>query len=133
MQTRYFTVAEVVAIHRRTIGAMVLLRSEALLESAIQRCQSVAYYGGADLVEQAVLLAVDISQNQPFLDRNKRTALYALVAFLQMNGVRYVDDRLELARQLIAMAEREGSLDTATERFVGWLRARVVDIPQDER
>lgn len=129
MDVRYLTPAEVIALHRRMMEGMgwapAPLRSQDLLESAIQRAQAAAYYAGADLVEQACVLAVGISQNQPFLDGNKRTALVSLLAFLRLNGLKYSGDRFEIADRLVAVAEREGSLEEATTAFAMWLRERV--------
>jgi death-on-curing protein len=100
------------------------LRSEDLLESAIQRAQAAAYYGEAHLVEQGCLMAVGISQNQPFLDGNKRTALYSLIMFLRLNGLTFTGEPLEIAAQLIAVSEREGGLEEATSAFSAWVRER---------
>ncbi len=125
----YLTVPEVIEIHAQTMESMdtnpAPLRSEDLLQSAVMRPQSVAYYGGADLVEQAANLATGISQNQPFLDGNKRTAYAAMITFLDINGVGIQAGSAEIARQLIAVAEREGSLEDATSAFATWLRERV--------
>lgn len=135
MDIRYLTTPEVIALHRRMMEGMgwaaAPLRSEDLLESATQRAQAAAYYGGADIVIQACVLAVGISQNQPFLDGNKRTALYSLLAFLRLNGIAYVGDRFEIADRLVAVAEREGSLEEATTAFATWLRERVHAIGPD--
>ena len=135
MDVRYLTTPEVIALHRRMMDGMgwapTPLRSDDLLESAIQRAQAAAYYAGADLVEQACVLAVGISQNQPFLDGNKRTALYSLLAFLRLNGLAYIGDRFEIADRLVAVAEREGSLEEATGAFATWLRERVRSIGPD--
>jgi death-on-curing protein len=102
------------------------LRSEELLESAIQRARAASYYAGADLVEQGCLMAIGISQNQPFLDGNKRTALFSLIVFLRWNGMDFASEPLEIAAQLIAVSEREGSLEDATVAFTAWVRERVV-------
>ena len=107
------------------------LRSEDLLESAIQRAQAAAYYAGADLVEQGCVLAVGVSQNQPFLDGNKRTALVSLLAFFRVNGLAYAGDRFEIADRLVGVAEREGSLEEATGAFSAWLRERVHPVGTD--
>ncbi len=135
MDVRYLTTPEVIALHRRMMEGMgwapAPLRSEDLLESAIQRAQAAAYYGGADIVAQASVLAVGISQNQPFLDGNKRTALYSLLAFLRLNDLAYIGDRFEIADRLVAVAEREGSLEEATGDFATWLRERVRSIGPD--
>lgn len=131
----YLTVPEVIEIHAQTMESMdtnpAPLRSEDLLHSAVMRPQSVAYYGGADLVEQAASLATGISQNQPFLDGNKRTAYAAMITFLDINGLEVRADSTEIARQLIAVAEREGSLEEATGTFAMWLRERVQPVGTD--
>lgn len=128
MAVRYLSTPEVIALHQRVLRRMgwnaAPLRSEDLLESAIQRAQAAAYYGDADLVEQGCLMAVGISQNQPFLDGNKRTALYSLIVFLRLNGLTFTGEPLEIAAQLIAVSEREGGLEEATSAFSAWVRER---------
>lgn len=125
----YLTVPEVIEIHVQTMESMdtnpAPLRSEDLLQSAVMRPQSVAHYGGADLVEQAASLATGISQNQPFLDGNKRSAYAAMITFLDINGLGIRAKSAEIARQLIAVAEREGTLEDATSAFATWLGERV--------
>ena len=98
------------------------LRDPGLLESAVIKPQMAAYYEGADLVRQAAVLAVGISQNQPYVDGNKRTAYIATVVFLRVNGTPLTGDRLAMARELEAVATRTDSLDAATDRFEAWLR-----------
>lgn len=123
----YLTVAELIEIHRQVMSSMhagpELLRSEDLLESAAMKPQAAAYYGGADLVEQAAGLAIGISQNQPFLDGNKRTAYGAMRVFLMINGLDITGPHIDVAHQLIAVAERAGTLEEATSTFA-WLRER---------
>lgn len=124
------TVAQVIRIHEVTLDLMgwapAPLRSQALLESAVMKAQAAAYCGQADLAMQAVTLAVGISQNQPFLDGNKCTAYVSMVAFLDRNGWDLNAAPLDIARHLIAVAEREGSLEAASESFAAWLRERLV-------
>jgi len=101
------------------------LRDEPGLESAVMRPQMVAYYEGADLLRQCALLAVGIAQAQSFLDGNKRTAYAAADVFLRLNGFEFQGDPLDLARQLEAVAERQGGLADATDRFEAWLRDHI--------
>ena len=128
--TRYLSLADVIALHaavmERTGYVAAPLRSEALLDSAIQRPRTAAYYEGADLVRQAALLAVGVAQAQAFLDGNKRTAYAALDVFLRLNGVTFSGAPVELAQQLEDVATRTDSLDAATRRFEDWLRERVI-------
>jgi death on curing protein len=126
---RFLSALDVITLHQaimeRTGFAPAPLRSEPALESAVMRPQMAAHYEQADLVRQAALLAVGISQAQAFLDGNKRTAYASLEVFLDLNGLRYAADPLELAYQLEAVAERTDSLTDATDRFEAWLRSRV--------
>jgi death-on-curing protein len=126
----YLSLAEVIAIHafimERTGYAPAPLRSEELLESAVLRPQMAAYYEQVDLVRQAVLLAVGISQAQAFLDGNKRTAFAACDAFLRLNGLKYPGPGIDFARQLEAVAEQEDKTQALLD-FETWLREQVVE------
>lgn len=132
--TQYLSLADVIVIHERAMRSLGAapnpLRDEGLLESAVMRPQMAAYYEDADLVRQAALLGVGISQAQAFLDGNKRTAYLALNTFLRMNGLTYLGDRLALARRFEQFAERSGDTDAAIDAFETWLRERVQ--PRDQ-
>lgn len=125
-ETVYLEVAEVIEIHRQFLEWTGVrsqgIRSQNELESALARPQMAAYYESADVIRQATLLAIGISQNQPFVDGNKRTAFAVADIFLDFNGVRYEGDPIDFAKQLEAVAERTGTLDEATDRFERWLR-----------
>jgi death-on-curing protein len=127
-QPDWLSLADVLALHAEVMQRMgsrpAPLREEGLLESAVLRPQTAAYYDEADLVRQAALLATGIAQAQAFIDGNKRTALAALETFLRLNGYRCRADSLELAQQIEALATRTDSLAAATGRFEAWLRTR---------
>lgn len=101
------------------------VRSEGELESAVARPQHAAYYAGADLAYQAVTLAVGISQNQPFVDGNKRTAMASMRVFLNLNGLAIHAEPLPIALHIEAVADRTGTLDEAIDEFASWLRERL--------
>lgn len=128
-ETIYLSLPDVVGIHafimEQTGQPAAPLRDTGLLESALMRPQMAAYYEQADLIRQATLLAVGISQAQAFLDGNKRAAFAALIVFLRLNGLKYGGDQMALARQLEAVASREDDLVSATARFEAWLRERI--------
>lgn len=125
-ETLYLTTADVIAIHEeivaRTGAVSAPLRDEGLLESALTRPKMAAHYEGADLVRQATLLAIGISQAQSFVDGNKRTGYAVAEVFLDINGLEMTCDPLDLARHLEEVASRNDSLDAATDRFDSWLR-----------
>src|SRR5215216_6877944 len=133
--TQYLSLADIIAIHesamRRLGDEPKPLRDEGILESAVMRPQMAAYYEGADMVRQAALLGVGISQAQAFLDGNKRTAYLTLNMFLRMNSLTYSGDRLALAQQFEQCAERSGDPDAAIDAFESWLRDYVQ--PRAER
>ena len=132
--TQYLSLADVIAIHesamRRLGDEPKPLRDEGGLESAVMRPQMAAHYEGADIVRQAALLGVGISQAQAFLDGNKRTAYLALNTFLRMNGLTYSGDRLALARQFEQFVERSHEPDEAIDAFEPWLRQYVDPRPK---
>lgn len=131
--TQYLSLADVIAIHEsamRRLGAEPNpLRDEGLLESAVMRPRMAAYYEGADVVRQAALLGVGISQAQAFLDGNKRTAYLALNTFLRMNGLAYAGEPLALARQFEQFAEQSRNPADAIDAFEMWLREYVQPRP----
>jgi death-on-curing protein len=127
-QTEYLSLADVIAIHEQVMRRLGLapnpLRNSGGLESAVMRPQMAAWYEGADLIRQAALLGVGISQAQAFLDGNKRTAYLTMNTFLRMNGLAYTGAPLDLARQFERFAERSGD-PAAIDDFERWLRANV--------
>jgi death-on-curing protein len=122
---RWLDVAEIVGLHETIMRGMgwspAPLRDEGGLESAVMRPRMAARYEDADLIRQAAVLAVGISQAQAFVDGNKRTAYAALETFLYVNGVRLSIDPVTIARELERVAEAEDRR-LAAEAFESWLR-----------
>lgn len=92
------------------------------------RPRMAAHYEEADLIRQAVLLAVGISQAQAFVDGNKRTAYAGMDVFLRLNGLMYAGDPVELGKWLEAIATREGTLEESTVAVAEWLRENVAEM-----
>jgi death-on-curing protein len=128
-EARYLTLAEALELHaevmRRTGSEPQPPRTLDGLASALNRAAATRYYAGADLVGQAARLAVGVSRAQAFLDGNKRTAFFAAVTFLNLNGLRCTGDSLTGARLLEALADPSVGADEAGERFETWLREHV--------
>ena len=109
MEPLFLTLAEVVNIHNDQIkryGGDAGARDLGLLESAISVPQ--AGFGGqflhSSLFEMAAAYAFHISENQPFVDGNKRTALAAALIFLEMNGILIKDPKDRLYDAMIKLA-----------------------------
>ena len=119
-EIRYLSMADVLALHQAIMEkfgfASAPLRDEGTLESAIMRPRMAAYYSEDDIIHQAALLAVGISQAQAFL---------ACDVFLRLNGLAIVGNPLELAMQLVVVVVCTGNLEDATDGFEEWLRKQV--------
>jgi death-on-curing protein len=86
----WLSLDDVIAIHREQIkirGGPEGVREHGLVASAVHRpYQLYTYDGERDLLTLAVRLAVGIAQNHGLVDGNKRTAVFAMIEFLAING-----------------------------------------------
>lgn len=132
MAVRYLTADDVLAIaadfFERLGYASPILRGNgrALLESAVHRAQTMAFYSDADVIMQAAALTNGIALSHPFLDGNKRTAFAACLVFLRQNDhpLRTKADRDALAEQLIAQHQLTDRAE-ADALLAKWLRERL--------
>ena len=87
MSFDYIRVDDILAIHADQIeryGGGEGIRDPGLLEAALFRPQT-GYY--PTLIDEAAALWESLSQNQTFVDGNKRTAFAATYVFLAINGL----------------------------------------------
>lgn len=87
-------------------------------------------YGGGDLVDAAVTVAIGVAMAHPFTDGNKRTATAAMYMFLRANGRKLtLDDaeQRELARLLTAYVVETGERDATHATFAAFVRDHVHD------
>lgn len=98
------------------------IRDRGLLESAIAR--PLASFGGKNLYgtpfKRAAALAESLVLNHGFVDGNKRTAMYAMAAWLEREGYVFEAARGELRDLALAIAAHELS----TEQAATWLEKR---------
>lgn len=87
---RWLTAKAVLAIHEEVIvryGGVSGLRDDGLLESGVARPQNLAAYEQKiSVASLSAAYAWGLLRNHPFVDGNKRTALAAMVVFLELNG-----------------------------------------------
>jgi death-on-curing protein len=98
------------------------IRDRGLLESALAR--PLASFGGRNLYDtpfkRAAALAESLVLNRGFVDGNKRTAMYAMVACLEREG--YV---IEAARGAMRdLARAIASHELSMEQIAAWLEQR---------
>jgi death-on-curing protein len=119
---RYLSFGEIVEINAamvREFGGTHAVRDPGSLHSAVGRPQN-GYY--SDVIEEAAALFESLSQNHPFVDGNKRTAITATAVFLMLNGYRLVFHDLEAYHWLIGLYESGHVNKVSIER---WLRQHV--------
>lgn len=96
------------------------IRDRSLLESALAR----PTFGGKNLYgtpfKRAAALAESLVLNHGFVDGNKRTAMYAMAAWLEREGYVIEAARGELRDLALAIASR----DLSTEQIAAWLVQR---------
>lgn len=98
------------------------IRDRSVLESALGR--PLATFGRKSLYEtpfnRAAALAESLVLNHGFVDGNKRTAMYAMAAWLDREGFRIEAARGELRDLALAIAARRLSVD----QIADWLKER---------
>ena len=114
---RFLSPRAVVVLHRESLaehGGIDGIRDEGLLQSALHRCvNKAAYEPDSTIPELAASLAYGLAMNHPFNDGNKRIAMIASFAFLEMNGLRVQASELDaydVFMDLAAGALSEGEL-----------------------
>jgi death-on-curing protein len=118
IETVYLTLDDVIGLHGLIISATATeaadqLRNREGLESALARPVAYAHYEDADLALQAAVLAHGIAEGQQFIDGNKRTALVAMLTFLEINGVEVDASDPELADWIISFSAGATTEDVA--------------------
>ena len=124
--TLYPPFDDVLAAHARLIalfGGAQGIRDRAALVAALARPQSGFY---KDVIEQAAALLESLSQNHPFVDGNKRTAIAVTAAFLRINGFRLEFHDLEACHFLIQLYETS---QFRFDRLEPWLRQHAHPVP----
>lgn len=110
----WLSVELVIAMHDeqlRQFGGPEGLRDPGALESALGRAQNRFHYQNGILPELAAAYCFGIARNHAFVDGNKRTALLAIVTFLELNGVEFDAPEPDAAVMIKSVAA--GEIDEA--------------------
>ena len=107
----FLTKEQVLYIHEQQLadyGGQAGVRDEGLLDSAL--AQPASSFGGQYRHRfpygMAAAYAYHISENQPFLDGNKRVGLVDALVFLDACGIEIYDDAGELYQAMKAIGSR---------------------------
>lgn len=117
----YFELAHIVAMHRVLIekyGGLDGIRDQGLLESAISQAAQNVF--GKELFSsipaKAAAYAFYLSENQPFIDGNKRIATAAALTFLRLNAYDLKISDEGLYKIIMKLANK----GFTRESFVAW-------------
>jgi death-on-curing protein len=107
----FLTFEDVLELHDEQLerfGGSTGIRDRGALESAVAVAQ--ATFDGRllhnDIFEMAAAYAFHLAENQPFVDGNKRTGLYAALVFLDVNGWLVLDPDDRLYDAMISLSAR---------------------------
>jgi death on curing protein len=123
--TIYPTSAEVLAIHQEVIksfGGTQGVRDLGALDAALIRPQ-LGYY--KTIQEQAAALMESLAMNHPFLDGNKRVALFTTDTFLRLNGFKIECDNLKTYEYFMLLFD-DNNFKYAN--LLTWLKNHLVDL-----
>ncbi len=118
---------QVLALYADAVGcppdqAANQIRNRSGLEGALARPHNFAVYEDADLARQAAVLAHGVTETQPFVDGNKRTALYTMNVFVEINGYRVIASNKIQAAWMIRLSQRGISPTDKIDRLTYELR-----------
>lgn len=116
---------EALELHRQVIrrfGGLEGVRDFGSLESALYRPQT-GYY--EDIIQMAAALMESLFINHPFLDGNKRAAVFLTDIFLRMNGWKIKMQPKTSHRFIVTLLRHKGPYYPKIEK---WLRKHVVSI-----
>ena len=118
-----FSKEKVLLLHQlmaETTGGSVGVHDEGLLDSALE--SAFAGYGDKEFYltkeEKGARLGFSLISNHAFVDGNKRTGMYIMMTFLEMNGIRIHCTDEELVDAGLSVAD--GSM--GYEELLSWVR-----------
>ncbi len=123
----FITVTRVLAIHNYAVeryGGSEGIRDLGLIESAVARPQSG--FGGEylyrNIFDMAAALLQSLLKNHPFVDGNKRTALFSTGIFLELNGYELINN----GKDEVEFAVKVDNENLSLEEISAWLKENSV-------
>ena len=120
---RYLRVQDFILLHDLVVeatGGNHGLRSYEALEAAAQRPKS--FFAGKELYSNIFLKTASMMhsliKNHPFVDGNKRTAILAAMAMLELNGLKFEASQAETIAFTLRVAKKKVPL----EKIANWLK-----------
>jgi len=126
---KYLTVQDVLLLHQLAIdkfGGSHGLRDLGLLESAGGR--PMATFDGSelypDIYSKGAALVHSLLLNHQFVDGNKRTAMFSVMVFLELNGLEFTASQKEVVYAALWIEHKQPEI----EEIAKWLKAHTKPI-----
>src|SRR3989344_1085151 len=117
---KYLTVQDVLLLHSLAIdnfGGSHGLRDLGLLESAVMRPQ--ATFDGEELYPTIFLksaaLVHSLLLNHQFVDGNKRTAMFSVMTFMELNGYKITANQTEIVNCAMWIENKKPEIEEIAE------------------
>lgn len=117
-----FSKEKVLELHRLLVeetGGSAGLRDMKLLDSALQ--SAFATFDGKELYptteEKAARIGYNLIKNHAFIDGNKRTGIFVMLTFLEVNGIKAEPTNEELIEMGLGVASGEISCSELLQRI----------------
>ena len=123
MEWIYLKKNQVLAMHQVLIqkyGGTLGLRDQGLLESALAQPRQSAFGEDLhpDIFSKAATYGFSLSENQPFLDGNKRIATAVMGTFMMVNGYRLTCTEKQLYETIMKLANHK----ILRDQLAHWLK-----------
>ncbi len=119
---KLLNVSDIDGIHDEILkqsGGLIGKSPSRPLESVLYRVFNHALYNGkSNFFEIAALYAYSITVGHPYNDGNKRTAMTAMLVFLELNEKQFNAQDQQIVDKMVAIADDELSLDS----FTRWVK-----------
>ncbi|QAA19834.1 type II toxin-antitoxin system death-on-curing family toxin [Enterococcus faecium] len=119
---RYLSTKEIIKINAKVIlryspGEMIGVKDANALDMA------VIY---PEVYEKAAILAINLAKKHPFHNGNKRTALVAMLLFLQLNNCSVAFSRQEAVDFIIMITTSSLDFDSLKSKITNYLRQTAI-------
>ncbi len=120
--TEYLDLSHIIAMQEVLIqkyGGLHGIRDKGLLESAVSQPRQSAFGEDIfpDIPSKAAAYAFYLTENQPFIDGNKRIATAAALTFIRLNGYDLKVSQEELYEIIMQLTNKKLSREKLTEWF----------------
>ncbi len=130
---RYLSTKEIIKINAKVIlryspGEMIGIKDANALDMAVKQPSQAVFNQELypEVYEKAAILAINLAKKHPFHNGNKRTALVAMLLFLQLNNCSVAFSRQEAVDFIIMITTSPLDFDSLKSKITNYLRQTAI-------